>query len=96
MRGRFYRFKNRVSEELDIPKEIVLDIPKIVITGNLEVTIENHKGIIQFSKECIKLNSKAGIISINGKELEIRYIGDKTIIICGIFKSVFYGGEINE
>lgn len=96
MKDKFFRVKNKVSEELNIPKEVILDIPKITIIGNTEVTIENHKGIIQFSKECIKLNSKIGIITINGSEFEICYIGDKTIILNGAFKGIFYGGEKNE
>lgn len=95
MKDRFLRVKNKVSEEFNIPKEIILDLPKIVITGKGEITIENHKGIVQFSKECIKLNSKIGVINIQGKEFEICYIGDKTIIISGSFQGVYFGGEVN-
>lgn len=95
MKDRFFRVKNKVSEEFNIPKEIILDLPKIVITGKGEITIENHKGIVQFSKECIKLNSKIGVITIQGNEFEICYIGDKTIIIIGSFEGVYFGGEVN-
>lgn len=96
MKDRFYRVKNKVSEEFNIPKEVVLDIPKITIIGKTEITIENHKGIVQFSKDCLKLNSKIGVVTINGINFEICYIGDKTIIINGIFKDVLFGGETNE
>ena len=35
-------------DKFDLPAEIVMDIPKIIITGNKEITIENHKGISSF------------------------------------------------
>lgn len=95
MKDKFYRVKNKISEDFNIPKEVVLDVPKITITGKTEITIENHKGIVQFSKECIKLNTKIGLITINGKDFEICYIGDKTIILSGAFIGVLFGGEIN-
>ena len=45
-------------DKFDLPAEIVMDIPKIIITGNKEITIENHKGISSFEKNLIKVNSK--------------------------------------
>ena len=61
-------------DKFDLPAEIVMDIPKIIITGNKEITIENHKGISSFEKNLIKVNSKVGNINIEGSDFEILYI----------------------
>ena len=67
-------------DKFDLPAEIVMDIPKIIITGNKEITIENHKGISSFEKN----------INIEGSDFEILYIGGSTISITGKFKTIIY------
>ena len=40
---------NKAKESLadqNLPRDIMLNIPKISIIGNNEITIENHKGIV--------------------------------------------------
>ena len=60
-------------EKLDLPKDVVLDVPKIIVIGKEEVTIENHKGILTFNEDEIRVNSKLGPISISGKFASISY-----------------------
>jgi len=68
----------------------MLNIPKIIVTGDNEIEIENHKGIIFFGEEEVKINSNVGIISIKGCRFEILFIGGNTINISGKFKSIAY------
>ncbi|MCY6354857.1 sporulation protein YqfC [Clostridium sp. ZS2-4] len=92
MSGKLDRTKENVAEKLDLPRDVVLDIPKITITGDNEIIIENHKGIIIFEEKEIKINSNVGVISINGERLEILFIGGSTVIVGGKFKGVTYEG----
>ena len=39
--------KYNISEALELPKDIVMDLPKITILGNIQINISNHKGIIE-------------------------------------------------
>jgi len=84
--------REMIVEKFDLPKDVILDIPKILIIGNREVTIENHKGIIAFERNVIKINSRFGPITINGENFEILYIGSSTTTISGKFKSIVYEG----
>ena len=77
-------------EKLDLPKDVVLDMPKIIVIGKEEVTIENHKGILTFNEDEIRINSKLGPISIKGEGFEILYIATSTITISGKFASISY------
>lgn len=90
MMGKIEKSRELLTEKLDLPKDIVLNLPKITIVGNDEITIENHKGIILFERNIIKINTKIKVIYIEGDNFEILYIGDSTITISGKFKSISY------
>lgn len=90
MKGKIEKSREILTEKLDLPKDIVLNFPKITIVGNNEITIENHKGIILFERNIIKINTKIKVIDIEGDNFEILYIGDSTITISGKFKSISY------
>ncbi|MBS5951521.1 MAG: sporulation protein YqfC [Clostridium sp.] len=90
MQEKFEKSRNVIAEKFDLPKDVVLNLPKITIIGNNEITIENHKGIILFERDIIKINTKVKVINIEGENFEILYIGDSTITISGRFKSVSY------
>lgn len=86
------RKKRVLIEKLDLPKDVILDIPKIIILGKEEVTIENHKGILVFESNEIKVNTSFGPLTIKGENLEILYIATSTITISGKFKAINYEG----
>lgn len=93
MERKLYSTRENISEKLDLPRDIMLDIPKITIMGDSEIVIENHKGIIVFEDDLVKVNSRIGSVSILGKGFEILFIGGKTLTLSGKFKSVVYEGN---
>lgn len=96
MKDKFTRGKELIAEKLELPLDVILDIPKIVLLGIEELTIENHKGIISFNNDEIKVDSKNGIIKVDGSNFEILYLGASTLTINGKIKSVSYEGISNE
>ena len=66
MEGKFKKGKEVLVEKLELPKEVILDIPKIIVMGRNEITIENHKGIQIFEKNKIKINTNMAPIEIKG------------------------------
>ncbi|MBU5455124.1 sporulation protein YqfC [Caproiciproducens sp. MSJ-32] len=79
-----------ISDKLNISKDIALNLPKITIIGEEEITIENHKGIVLFERNIIKVNTKLKPICIEGDNFEILYIGESTITISGKFISISF------
>lgn len=79
---------DRFTELLNIPKEIVADIPKLVLSGNKEVFIENYKGLIVYTDTNIKINSKDTLIHIVGESLNIKVITSEELIISGNIISI--------
>lgn len=90
MESKFNRGKEIIVEKLDFPKDVLLDVPKIIVVGRNEVTIENHKGILVFEREKIKINTNMSPIEIKGSQFEILYIAASTITIKGYFDSIEY------
>ncbi|NJD01890.1 MAG: sporulation protein YqfC [Ruminiclostridium sp.] len=75
--------KEKFSEILDLPKEIVLNIPKLTIIGNGDMMLENYKSIIEYDDARIRINTGIGVVRITGSRLFIREITSEDIIICG-------------
>lgn len=90
MEEKFQRGKEKILSKLDFPSDISLDLPRIIVIGNREITIENHKGIIFFETNMVKINSRIGAIIINGENFEILFIAETSITISGIFKGISY------
>ncbi|ADL51197.1 sporulation protein YqfC [Clostridium cellulovorans] len=96
MKNKLLKITRNVTETLDIPKEVVLGLPKISIIGHEEALIENHKGILSFKENSLVIKSQVGNITIKGKKLEMSYITDNTIIIKGVIEELYIGGKHDE
>lgn len=93
MEDKIFKAKESLAERLDMPRDVILNIPKITIVGNDEITIENHKGIIVFREDFIKIKSNIGNINIKGLNFEILFISGNTMVLSGNFKSMDYEGK---
>ncbi|MEW5762105.1 MAG: sporulation protein YqfC [Bacillota bacterium] len=66
------RIKRSLADVLDLPGEVTLDIPRLVLLGNLRATIENHRGITEYTGEVVRVALAAGEIRITGRDLVLR------------------------
>ena len=90
MEERIQKGKEKILNKLEFPHDISLDLPKIIVIVNREIIIENHKGIIFFETNMVKINSRIGAIVIKGDEFEILFIAETSITISGIFQGISY------
>ena len=81
---------DRVSEYASVPKETLMDLTKLSFGENRELYIENHKGIEQYTSECIKIKAKFATIKIQGFNFKISYINKYDVLLEGIFHSVTF------
>lgn len=82
------KFKERISNVLAVPQEIVMDVPRIIFDSNTKVFVENYKGISEYSTESIKINAGRYIISLQGCNLEIKSMTSEEVLIEGIINTV--------
>ena len=54
--------RKQMTEALELPKEIMLNLPLISFIGREEVAIENYKGILEYSEQTVRVGTAAGIL----------------------------------
>ncbi len=90
MNKKTYKIKETISNVLELPKDIVLDVAKITLIGSNNVTVENHKGIVEYNDDQIRINTGSGVLTINGLKLNIKSILQEEIIITGEVHCISY------
>jgi len=87
-------FKNKVkrqlSDYLELPGDIMLDLPKIVLVGNLQVFIENHRGIQEYNPQLVRVVVNDKVIEVTGENLFLRNILPDEICIEGQIATVAF------
>lgn len=83
-------FKNKLSEGLDIPIEVLEDMPLIKMSGNKEISIENFVGLLEYTDQKIRLNTRCGILNIDGLNLLAKSMTSEQIIIKGNIHQVSF------
>ena len=85
-----FAVKSKLAEKLNIPQDISDGLPIVTITGKNEIYVENYKGIIEYGKCCIKIQTKVCRITFSGKNLEIVYYTNVDMKITGEIESICY------
>lgn len=75
--------KEKMAEVLELPKEIVLDFPKLTMVGRGNLVIENYKGIVEYDTSVIRINTGMGIVKVGGTSLTIKEITSEDVFIEG-------------
>lgn len=79
---------SRINEILEMPAEVVSNIPKISILGFEEMLIENYKNIIEYEEFYIKVNTYIGIVNVNGFNLKLIQMNQDDMKITGKIDSI--------
>ena len=85
-----FAVKSKIAEKLKIPEDISEGLPIVTVTGNSEIYVENYKGIIEYGKNCIRIQTKVCRVTFTGKNLEIIYYTNVDMKISGNVESILY------
>ncbi|HHW01545.1 MAG TPA: sporulation protein YqfC [Thermoanaerobacterales bacterium] len=80
--------KKRISDALELPGDIVLNLPRVIVTGNISVFVENHKGIVEYDSDRIRINTAAGTVIVKGEGLLIKSLVADEVTIEGRLKLI--------
>ena len=75
---------------LEIPQDIVLDLPRITMLGNKQLLVENHKGIIEYSPVVVRTKLNQGELIVKGQALTLGSLQSEQILIEGTVHEVIY------
>ncbi|ANX12954.1 sporulation protein YqfC [Fictibacillus arsenicus] len=82
-----------MMQNLELPADAVMDLPRITMIGQLHIYIENHRGVKAFSNEQLKLKLKQGTLVISGREFVIKTILPEEILLEGTISSVDFEND---
>lgn len=82
--------RRRLAATLELPQDVILDLPRVTILGGLQVTVENHRGVIHYSPERVVVGMTSGRVHISGQDLVIGVIHDQEITVAGVVESVTF------
>ncbi|MDI6893557.1 MAG: sporulation protein YqfC [Bacillota bacterium] len=77
------RLGDRVVEILELPREVVFHAPRLVLIGNLHLSVENHRGVVEFGSDRLVVGVGEGQVAVEGDDLTIVRIGREEMAVTG-------------
>jgi len=92
---RLQKLKRWMAGALDLPKDVVLDMPRITMIGPLQMYVENHRGVLVFHHNELRLllSNKAQLL-VRGDNLVIRQILPEEVLLEGMIRDIQYLDQI--
>lgn len=85
-----HRVKSWMTKYMELPQDVMMDLPRITMIGQIHIYIENHKGLIAFSDKEIRLMLKQGQLLVKGKAFVIKTILPEEILLEGKIEHVIF------
>jgi sporulation protein YqfC len=83
MMGVSRKLRKWTATVLDLPQDVAQDLPRITMIGGLQLTVENHRGVLHFSPNLLRLAMGRGEMEVTGENLVIRNIGTEEVFVEG-------------
>ncbi len=83
--------KSNIVESLELPMDIMYGAVIVTAMGRNQVLVENYKGIIEYTQEKIRLQTKTCQVTIQGKRLVVEYYTNEEMKITGCIQGILYG-----
>ncbi|RLQ98179.1 sporulation protein YqfC [Falsibacillus albus] len=84
------RVRNWMTKKMDLPEDVMMDLPRITMIGQIHIYIENHRGLLAFSDKEVRLLLKQGQLLIKGQTFVIKTILPEEIMLQGKINEVLY------
>ena len=77
------QIREKLASAASMPKDVVLGASVVTMLGRNEVSIENYRGIIEYTDTLIRVQTKSGQIRLTGKRLQVEYYTNDEMKITG-------------
>ncbi len=68
---------------LGVPQEIATRTPKLTMLGTGQLLIENHKGLIEYSSETVRVKTHSGSLEVSGSDLLLDIMDSYSVSVSG-------------
>lgn len=84
-----FNFFNEIKSKFKGMQDVVLPYQSVML-GNFLLYVEGFSSLITYTKETIVFKVKSGVLTIFGKDLQIKEMSPSTITITGAISQVEY------
>ncbi|MBR0425610.1 MAG: YabP/YqfC family sporulation protein [Clostridia bacterium] len=85
------RMHKAVLDAFGIPEDLDPRLVKITWLGRTVIAVEQHRGILGFEPEEIRLASEQGDVVIRGKGMQMSELTETRAYLEGEFDGIFFG-----
>lgn len=80
--------RQRAAEWLDVPPDVLMNVPRVEVVGHLQVRIINHRGIARFGPRLVvvRLPAAGATVSVEGARLVIGWISREELLVTGVIR----------
>ena len=82
--------KERLTDALNLPKDLTLGAVILTITGKHEAYVENYMSLIEYTDEMIRIQTRTCKLEIHGTGLDIAFYTNEEMKITGELLEVKY------
>ncbi len=83
--------RKRIADALELQQDVMLNLPMLHITGSERLLLENHRGLLEYARDRIRVATTAGAVIIEGEGLTIRSVGRDDLLVTGAIRTVTMG-----
>ena len=90
-----HNINKNIAQFLNLPPEVMPNIPQLLLIGNERLVAENHRGISEYLTDKIIFNTGQGRVEVAGKHLLLASLSSDELVIEGDIMAVplFKGGN---
>ncbi len=80
--------RQRAAEWLDLPPDVLMNVPRVEVVGHLQVRITNHRGISRFGPHLVvvRLPAPGAVVAVEGANLVIGWISREELLVTGVIR----------
>lgn len=84
------KVRNWMAKKMDLPQDVMMDLPRITMIGQIHIYIENHRGLLAYTDKELRLLLKQGQLLIKGKSFVIKTFLPEEVLLEGKIDQVIY------
>ncbi|GAB7386319.1 sporulation protein YqfC [Bacillaceae bacterium] len=82
------RLRRYTAKILDLPQDVTMEMPRITLIGSIHIYIENHRGVLRFTENEVRLMLTKGQLLVKGEKFVIRAILPEELLLEGKIEEV--------
>ena len=89
-RSDFMGLRKKITDQFGVPKDLTMGAAVLTVTGRSEAYVENYRGIIEYTDQKIRLQTKTCQMTFCGEQLHIDYYTEDEMKISGQIGEIRY------